>query len=912
MSLYDDMDAIGKQKPEQVVAWSSGIKLLQSQLQLKKAGQTQAVSGYSTLGGDTPNAVTSSGHWPIVELLQMHHFRRCPPPHSSFVTLFSGKLTGRLPRQWRGFVLCRHFNILWLCSKVYCRVHTADSHGPGKSGKVKENERGQGNQFWNPDQIFFMLTAELARSPFNLGDMGCQAVTSHAKGKMQNTDTRVGSKITDISEECTKIAGSSTLGISTVSVPGCSVSVESFCLKDDVVRAEVLWSLKVVRHASAENLLHSFTFGIQPMSLNKILSVSMDGPNVNLSFIKKLYEKMREGSGSDGEILVNTGVCGLHVVHDLKNLIENLMQRFVKSSKLPATVKKLLAIDSHCRENLLELKNIDIAFQNKKLLREVVSTDSEVLEFKKDIEYQDLWEVVKMCLIFSHGNATVEIGFSVNKSLLVENLHEESLVAQRKVYDDIKYYETIHNVPITQKMLPCPKRDSLRKSGTTLPPVIDLKSKKEEEDSNSNSSTGFGSFPTGKENRATNQLPKDAEWNVEDEYDPMFPNDYEKVVKDLREIREREKEQEEEERRRKNREERERRARDRYENEERRANNPTAKTGFAGRKGSDEDEDDKLDDKPQLGRLSGAAIAPPASLQDSPAELRTTPMSYGASVAAKIMAKYGFKEGQGLGKKEQGISSALQVEKTSKRGGSTSQNAEQKPEPTITEIMKSPSKVVLLRSSFSAGALEHCRCTVSGAWLVGSAQSQWLVLPSNEVAGTLPLTGGPGRLLLELGQLWMAVAAGLQTAGWLAVGNLLASQEDSHNWMWAPSNPHRGCKQGRGESWDMRSLQLTGGLILFLGVQTAECSRCWVTTLPFLLAVEPLLWEYGIQEGTMTSLNMVGPGEVDEDLEPEVKDECNTKYGDVIKVLIFEQPNVPAEEAVRIFVEFKRIESAIK
>lgn len=58
--------------------------------------------------------------------------------------------------------------------------------------------------------------------------------------------------------------------------------------------------------------------------------------------------------------------------------------------------------------------------------------------------------------------------------------------------------------------------------------------------------------------------------------------------------------------------------------------------------------------------------------------------------------------------------------------------------------------------------------------------------------------------------------------------------------------------------------------------------------------------------------NMVGPGEVDEDLEPEVKDECNTKYGEVVRVVIFEQPNVPSDEAVRIFVEFRRIESAIK
>lgn len=57
---------------------------------------------------------------------------------------------------------------------------------------------------------------------------------------------------------------------------------------------------------------------------------------------------------------------------------------------------------------------------------------------------------------------------------------------------------------------------------------------------------------------------------------------------------------------------------------------------------------------------------------------------------------------------------------------------------------------------------------------------------------------------------------------------------------------------------------------------------------------------------------MVGPGEVDDDLEPEVKDECNTKYGEVVKVLIFEMPEAPQEEAIRIFVEFKRIESAIK
>lgn len=57
--------------------------------------------------------------------------------------------------------------------------------------------------------------------------------------------------------------------------------------------------------------------------------------------------------------------------------------------------------------------------------------------------------------------------------------------------------------------------------------------------------------------------------------------------------------------------------------------------------------------------------------------------------------------------------------------------------------------------------------------------------------------------------------------------------------------------------------------------------------------------------------NMVGPGEVDDSLEDETKEECG-KYGIVNKCLIYEFPakSVPEEEAVRIFVEFSLVESA--
>ncbi|KAG1365021.1 putative DNA-damage-repair/toleration protein DRT111, chloroplastic [Cocos nucifera] len=57
----------------------------------------------------------------------------------------------------------------------------------------------------------------------------------------------------------------------------------------------------------------------------------------------------------------------------------------------------------------------------------------------------------------------------------------------------------------------------------------------------------------------------------------------------------------------------------------------------------------------------------------------------------------------------------------------------------------------------------------------------------------------------------------------------------------------------------------------------------------------------------------VGPGEVDDELEDEVASEC-AKYGTVTRVLIFEitEPNFPADEAVRIFVQFERPEETTK
>ena len=49
-----------------------------------------------------------------------------------------------------------------------------------------------------------------------------------------------------------------------------------------------------------------------------------------------------------------------------------------------------------------------------------------------------MWCVFKVLLYLSHGQASVERGFSVISNLLVKNIHEDSLIVQRIFHDYMK------------------------------------------------------------------------------------------------------------------------------------------------------------------------------------------------------------------------------------------------------------------------------------------------------------------------------------------------------------------------------------------------------------------------------------------------------------------------------------------
>lgn len=63
-----------------------------------------------------------------------------------------------------------------------------------------------------------------------------------------------------------------------------------------------------------------------------------------------------------------------------------------------------------------------------------------------------LWYCMKVLMVLSHGQASVERGFSINKAIEVENLKQESYIAQRLIFENCSKQSEIHNVIITKEM----------------------------------------------------------------------------------------------------------------------------------------------------------------------------------------------------------------------------------------------------------------------------------------------------------------------------------------------------------------------------------------------------------------------------------------------------------------------------
>lgn len=72
-----------------------------------------------------------------------------------------------------------------------------------------------------------------------------------------------------------------------------------------------------LKHATSADLLNAFTTALSEQNLNlkNMLQVSMDGPNVNLKFLRELKAFLKNASDPDDPELFDMGTCSLHVVH---------------------------------------------------------------------------------------------------------------------------------------------------------------------------------------------------------------------------------------------------------------------------------------------------------------------------------------------------------------------------------------------------------------------------------------------------------------------------------------------------------------------------------------------------------------------------------------------------------------------
>ena len=67
--------------------------------------------------------------------------------------------------------------------------------------------------------------------------------------------------------------------------------------------------------------------------------------------------------------------------------------------------------------------------------------------------YVELWSFVEKLLLLSHGQATVERGFSINKEVEMCNMNKDTIVLQRLICDCVRMCGGVVKVPLTKELL---------------------------------------------------------------------------------------------------------------------------------------------------------------------------------------------------------------------------------------------------------------------------------------------------------------------------------------------------------------------------------------------------------------------------------------------------------------------------
>ena len=174
------------------------------------------------------------------------------------------------------------------------------------------------------------------------------------------------------------------------------------------------------------------------------------------AMIVALLQKFQERSPLKYSIVrYATSLSPAHIiVHKEKSsdsfsrLVDNLYGgRWISSTDADLTKKEY---DSMLKRAHSDLKDPFLTFDQK--AERVDSFFAPIMS--ESASFKNCWKIFKLVFTLSHGQASIERGFSINKEMLVENLHEESIVCRRMVYDHVNSTgNSITEIPITSDML---------------------------------------------------------------------------------------------------------------------------------------------------------------------------------------------------------------------------------------------------------------------------------------------------------------------------------------------------------------------------------------------------------------------------------------------------------------------------
>ena len=197
---------------------------------------------------------------------------------------------------------------------------------------------------------------------------------------------------------------------------------------------------------SAEMYLQSAEFRKMKISDKDVLGIRISAKAALITFTEKVLEK----SPMRYPLARSISCLDPHFIAQSPDACKTMLTRMLKSL---VDAKRLQG--SVCDEILQQFEHF---------MRSVLS--SELLQFKPGQDrldiflhdkmctpYPKLWMAVRMALLLSHGQATIERGFSVNKEVVIENQQTKSLIARRLIKDHIIQAGGILQVSITKQMM---------------------------------------------------------------------------------------------------------------------------------------------------------------------------------------------------------------------------------------------------------------------------------------------------------------------------------------------------------------------------------------------------------------------------------------------------------------------------